>query len=136
MIMFWSIRMLKIKFWSRYWKNPKLYFQRFILMFMISPSELFQIYRNEKCSLAPSSEILRLARWCRHGSKRLHGRRFKKICFHGLSSEIHWFVLTLVKVWVSTSYSCYQLSLFISSSPRKTVFGFYSPKKTQLLKRV
>ena len=53
--------------------------------------------------------------------------------FSGSGPEIHRSVRTLEEVWVGTTYSCYQFSLFISSSPRKRVLDFKIQKKTQLL---
>ena len=53
--------------------------------------------------------------------------------FSGSGPEIHRFVQTLEEVWVRATYSCNQLSLFISGSPRKRVLDFKIQNKTQLL---
>ena len=53
--------------------------------------------------------------------------------FSGSGPEMHRFVWTLEQVWVWATYSCYELSLFISGSPRKRALDFKIQKKTQLL---
>ena len=52
--------------------------------------------------------------------------------FSGSGPEIHRFFRILEEAWVGATYSCYQLSLFMSKN-LKRVLDFNIQKKTQLL---